>query len=112
MISAICSDENSAILVNMGYFYPYFLLSGVIWPLEGMPYGLQIFSYLLPQTLAIISLRNIMLKGWDVSHMFVYLGFVSTIVWMFIFLFFAALILKFRDNPYFQNIFNFQVLDK
>ena len=106
MISAICSDENSAIMASLGSFYPYFLLSGIIWPLEGMPYGLRIFSYLLPQTLPIISLRNIMLKGWYVSHLFVYLGFVSTIVWMFIFLSIAALILKFRDNPYFHHIFN------
>lgn len=37
LISAVCELERNAIQLALGSFYPTLLLSGVIWPLEGMP---------------------------------------------------------------------------
>lgn len=37
VISAICELERNAIQLALGSFYPTLLLSGVIWPIEGMP---------------------------------------------------------------------------
>ncbi|XP_054159911.1 ABC transporter G family member 20-like [Oppia nitens] len=85
-ISTITSDEQSALMVAFGSFFPVILMSGVFWPLEGMISGLQIVSYLFPQTLAVISLRNIMQKGWTILHTYVWLGFVSTGAWIMIFI--------------------------
>ncbi|CAG2100651.1 unnamed protein product [Medioppia subpectinata] len=77
VISSVCNEENSAIMASLGSFYSYFLISGVIWPLEGMPPVIRNISYFLPQTLSIIALRNVMLKGWSLTYQYVYLGFVS-----------------------------------
>lgn len=37
VISALCDNEQDAIQLALGSFYPNMLLSGIIWPLEGMP---------------------------------------------------------------------------
>lgn len=37
VISAICESVHSAFPLAIGSFFPLLLLSGVIWPLEGMP---------------------------------------------------------------------------
>lgn len=37
LISAVCELERNAIQLALGSFYPTLLLSGVIWPIEGMP---------------------------------------------------------------------------
>ncbi|XP_054152932.1 ABC transporter G family member 20-like [Oppia nitens] len=96
LISAFCKTENSTIMVALGCFYPFLLISGIIWPLEGMPYELRLVSYCLPQTLAIIALRNIMLKGYHIGYMWVFLGYLSTIAWMAIFLVLAIVVFKHR----------------
>lgn len=41
VISAICELERNAIQLALGSFYPTLLLSGVIWPIEGMPFILR-----------------------------------------------------------------------
>lgn len=41
LISAVCELERNAIQLALGSFYPTLLLSGVIWPLEGMPDALR-----------------------------------------------------------------------
>ena len=40
MLSAIADSEVSAMQGAMGIFYPILLLSGIVWPIEGMPKGL------------------------------------------------------------------------
>ena len=44
VISALCDTENDAIQLALGSFYPNLLLSGIIWPLEGMPKELRFVS--------------------------------------------------------------------
>jgi len=73
-------------MLSMGSFFPYLILSGIIWPLEGMSFFMRWISYFLPQTLPIMSLRNIMLKGWGITETFVWLGFVATFAWIIVFL--------------------------
>jgi len=52
-------------IVATGSFYPMILVCGVTWPVEGMPIGLQYCSFCLPFTIPIVSLRNVMVKGWS-----------------------------------------------
>ena len=100
-ISAVSTDENTAIMAALGTFYPQLLLSGIIWPLEGMPNIIRKISYFLPQTLPIIAFRDIILKGWGLTHFHVYIGFLCSIAWILIFLLLAYIAMKIRDNPSF-----------
>jgi ABC-type multidrug transport system permease subunit len=47
----------------LGSFYPDVLLSGILWPIEGMPIFLRKIVYFLPQTFAIDSLRCVLSRG-------------------------------------------------
>lgn len=56
-----------------------------MWPLEGMPIGLRVIAKCLPFTIAIESLRNVIKKGWSLSHLEVLNGIGVEIVWIILF---------------------------
>ncbi|KAF6209504.1 hypothetical protein GE061_015251 [Apolygus lucorum] len=96
VISAICELERNAIQLALGSFYPTLLLSGVIWPVEGMPVVLRYISACLPLTMATTSLRSMLTRGWSMSEPDVYLGFISTGLWIIGFLTISLLVLRFK----------------
>ncbi|XP_019743728.1 ABC transporter G family member 20 isoform X2 [Hippocampus comes] len=96
VISAAIDDEQNANQAALGLFYPNLILSGIIWPVECIPYPLRYLSLALPQTYASEALRCIMYRGWDLTHMMVWRGFVVTLGWNSFFIIVATLILKFR----------------
>jgi len=96
VISALCDNEQDAIQLALGSFYPNLLLSGIIWPLEGMPLELRYISYVLPQTFACEAMRGILSRGWGMEWMPVYRGFLVTAAWTIILLLTSAGILKAR----------------
>ena len=96
LVSALCDNEQDAIQLALGSFYPNLLLSGIIWPLEGMPQYLRYISYVLPQTFACQALRGILSRGWGIVQPDVYRGFLVTIAWILLLLFISTLILKIR----------------
>ena len=57
VVSSLCKEEICAIQLSLGSFYPNVLLSGVLWPIEGMPVFMRYIVYCMPQTYAIESLR-------------------------------------------------------
>ncbi|CAG2112685.1 unnamed protein product [Medioppia subpectinata] len=75
MISSLCPDEMYATTLCIGAFFPTVIMGGMFWPLESMPTGLRYFSQILPSSLAIESLRSILLRGWGLSHYQVVVGF-------------------------------------
>ncbi|XP_015247503.1 PREDICTED: ABC transporter G family member 23-like isoform X1 [Cyprinodon variegatus] len=96
VISAGIDDEQSANQAALGIFYPNLILSGIIWPVECIPYPLRYLSLVLPQTYASESLRCIMYRGWGLSEMMVWRGFAVTLGWNTFFLILATVILKLR----------------
>ncbi|XP_053947135.1 ABC transporter G family member 23 isoform X1 [Anastrepha ludens] len=94
LISSVCELERNAIQLALGSFYPTLLLSGVIWPIEGMPIVLRYISLCLPLTLATTSLRSILTRGWAITEKAVYSGFLSTLAWIFGFLILTLLVLR------------------
>ena len=94
VISAVCELERNAIQLALGSFYPTLLLSGVIWPIEGMPTILRYVSLFLPLTMATTSLRSMLTRGWSIQQPDVYNGFISTILWIIIFLTISLIVLK------------------
>ncbi|KAM7294254.1 hypothetical protein ISCGN_023771 [Ixodes scapularis] len=97
VISSMCVEENSAIMLALGSFYPNLLLSGVVWPTQAMPYYMRYLSYGLPQTIPTESLRCILSRGWGITHTEVWLGFVVSGAWCAIFLLFAAVAFRLRN---------------
>uniref|UniRef100_A0A7N8YEN3 ATP-binding cassette, sub-family H, member 1 n=1 Tax=Mastacembelus armatus TaxID=205130 RepID=A0A7N8YEN3_9TELE len=96
VISAAIDDEQSANQAALGIFYPNLIMSGIIWPVECIPYPLRYLSLVLPQTYASEALRCIMYRGWGLSWMPVWRGFVVTLGWNTFFLILAMVILKLR----------------
>ncbi|CAG9569104.1 unnamed protein product [Danaus chrysippus] len=96
VISAACELERNAIQLALGSFYPTLLLSGVIWPIEGMPWALRGAALCLPLTLATSALRAVLTRGWPLSEPDVYLGFVATLGWIALFLALTLTILRFK----------------
>ncbi|XP_072292625.1 ABC transporter G family member 20 isoform X1 [Eucyclogobius newberryi] len=96
VISSAIDDEQSANQAALGVFYPNLMISGVIWPVECIPYPLRYVSMALPQTFAAESLRCIMYRGWGLSKMLVWRGFAVTLGWNTFFLILATVILKLR----------------
>ncbi|XP_029963095.1 ABC transporter G family member 23 isoform X2 [Salarias fasciatus] len=96
VISSAIDDEQSANQAALGIFYPNLILSGIIWPVECIPYPLRYLSLALPQTYASEALRCIMYRGWGLSRMMVWRGFAVTLGWNTFFLILATVILKLR----------------
>ncbi|XP_061767328.1 ABC transporter G family member 20 isoform X2 [Nerophis ophidion] len=96
VISAAIDSEQSANQAALGIFYPNLIMSGIIWPVECIPYPLRYLSLALPQTYASEALRCIMYRGWGLSRMMVWRGFAVTLGWNTFFLILATVILKLR----------------
>ncbi|XP_069000332.1 ABC transporter G family member 23 isoform X2 [Embiotoca jacksoni] len=96
VISAAIDDEQNANQAALGIFYPNLILSGIIWPVECIPFPLRYVSLALPQTYASEALRCIMYRGWGLSRMMVWRGFAVTLGWNTFFLVLATVILKLR----------------
>nr|XP_023997521.1 ABC transporter G family member 20-like [Salvelinus alpinus] len=71
VISSAIDDEQNANQAALGIFYPNLIVSGIIWPVECIPYPLRYISLALPQTYASEALRCIMYRGWGLSRMMV-----------------------------------------
>lgn len=100
----------------LGSFYPNLILSGkffldqfpkcsftniihllgIIWPLEAMPHWIRSFSYFQPQTLPTETLRHILSRGWSIQDNGVWIGFVVTGSWFFIYVIVAAVVFKIK----------------
>jgi len=86
LLSTLFKEESTAMQAGIGSFYPLMMLSGILWPIEGMPTLLRKISFYLPCTAATQAMRDVMTRGWDIQTPSVYLGFVSSSVWIAIFL--------------------------
>ncbi|KAI2474061.1 ABC transporter G family member 23-like [Diabrotica virgifera virgifera] len=80
-VSVISTDHSMANTVLTGIFLPMMMLSGLMWPTEGMPPALRIFSRCLPFTMAIESLRNVSKRGWSIDNFQVYSGMGVGFMW-------------------------------
>lgn len=81
-VSCVSTEILQTHLLMTGITQPITVLSGMFWPVEGMPLVLRILSYLTPTTYASVSMRNIIVKGFPVTHKSVLLGFLILIIWV------------------------------
>jgi ABC-2 type transport system permease protein len=64
LISTISRNQQMAMMISLaGLMLPTILLSGFIFPIENMPWPLQVISNIMPSKWFIIIIKAIMLKG-------------------------------------------------
>ena len=69
LISSVTNSQQAAILISgVGLMLPTMLLSGLIFPIENMPWILRVISNIIPAKWFIIAIKDVMIKG---------LGFIS-----------------------------------
>uniref|UniRef100_A0A1Y1KV25 ABC transporter domain-containing protein n=3 Tax=Photinus pyralis TaxID=7054 RepID=A0A1Y1KV25_PHOPY len=95
-ISSNFEEERTAAYVLLGMFLPFVLLTGMLWPIEGMHPFLRFFTSFLPLTIPAESMRSVLQRGWGLSRPTVYNGLIVINVWALIFLGISYLGLKFR----------------
>jgi ABC-2 type transport system permease protein len=68
MISTFAKDQQQAMLGGFMYLFPSYLLSGLMFPIENMPFYFQPFAYINPLTHYMGLLRNILLVGGELRY--------------------------------------------
>jgi len=82
----LCGKWCQANILIFIFYETYFsILAGLLWPLESMPQFLQDLVMVLPFTIPSISARNVIEKGWSITHEKVYNGFLVMAGWTIIF---------------------------
>lgn len=71
LASAAAQREGQAVQFLPFVIFPIFLLSGVFVAVDSLPVWLRPFSYVLPPTWGIAGLRDVLLRGWGLDHVWV-----------------------------------------
>jgi ABC-2 type transport system permease protein len=74
LISAAARREGQAVQFLPFIIFPVFLLSGIFVPVASLPAWLQPFSFVLAPTWAIEGLRDVLLRGWGLEHVWLHLA--------------------------------------
>ncbi|KAK3921289.1 ABC transporter G family member 23 [Frankliniella fusca] len=98
VVSCAVDNERNATYMALGSFLPIVMLCGIIWPVEGMHYILKFISFFLPLTKSTESMRAMLARGWTITSPAVYYGFISTLLWIAIFLTLSILLIKFKKG--------------
>lgn len=72
-ISAMAANQMQALQSAVGFYLPSMLLSGFMFPFNGMPAWAQVIGNMLPLTHFVRFARDIMLKGFGVADVAVHL---------------------------------------
>lgn len=69
LISSVTSSQQIAMMISLvALMLPTLLLSGFIFPVENMPWILQVFCYAMPPKYFITIIKSIMLKGAGIMY--------------------------------------------
>ena len=97
MISSFFDKEIVCIIIVWFITIPQLFCSGQYWPLEGLSKAKKwIFYYGSPLAIPIETMRNLVLRGWDLSHDDIKIGYLWTIVPSIIWLSIALMVFKKR----------------
>jgi len=62
-ISTVSSTQQQAMMTTFFFILPFFMLSGLIFPIDNMPVVIQLFTYLNPLRYFLVIIRGVFLKG-------------------------------------------------
>lgn len=87
LISTLANTQLAAMLISgMGLMMPVMLLSGMIFPVESMPYWLQVISHIIPARWYIEAVKSIMIQGlgftavWKEMAILAFMAFVLVVI--------------------------------
>lgn len=84
-ISTVASNQMVAMFISMfALMLPTILLSGFIYPIENMPWALQVLSNIMPPKWFIIAIKRIMLQGGGIEYIWKEVLFLCGFVVLFI----------------------------
>jgi ABC-2 type transport system permease protein len=63
LVSTVATTQQEALLMTFATALPTVYLSGFMFPIEAMPWWLQLVSYVIPARYALVIMRGIILKG-------------------------------------------------
>nr|XP_046908675.1 ABC transporter G family member 20-like [Dermatophagoides farinae] len=81
VVSAFSQNESQALALAMASFLPVSIISGIFWPVEAMPKYMKPISYFGPQTYALVAMRSVMSRGWDLTYPLVIIGVITPSIW-------------------------------
>jgi len=85
LISSLVQSQVAALLISgMALMIPVILLSGMMFPLENMPWFLQTIGQLVPAKWFILAVKKLMIKGLGFSSILMELGVLSVMTIAFI----------------------------
>jgi ABC-2 type transport system permease protein len=94
LISSVSQTEGQAIQTAMFFLLPQILLSGMIFPLTSMPWGIRWIGYLLPLTYFIEISQGVMVRG----EPFAGLAVAFAVLFTMAVAIFGAAVLRFRRD--------------
>ncbi len=71
VVSTRSRTQIQAVFATLIYYLPSIFLSGLFFPIEGMPRALQLFTYLIPLRYFLDAARGIMLRGAGLDTLYV-----------------------------------------
>lgn len=74
LLSSFVQNQQQSAMFGFLFIFPAIQLSGLIYPIENMPWALKPFAYVDPVQYFVALLRNIMLKGGDPLLVGEYIG--------------------------------------
>lgn len=97
-IASILQVESTVMHLLSGCMTPAIVLSGTLWPREGMHVVLQKAAWYLPVAHAAHSMNSILNRGWGLSNPNVYLGFVNCFAWITICLIVCVVTFRYKQR--------------
>ncbi|XP_026682198.1 ABC transporter G family member 23-like, partial [Diaphorina citri] len=103
ILAVLSKNLAGACFFGIGSNFLLMCVCGFIWPAEGAHYLLRMVNSYFPLTLAATAMRSLTIRGWGITHPVIYMGFVSSVVWLVVFIAIAYLVLKIRDDIWRQK---------
>lgn len=97
-ISSLSDNEVQVLELAIATIFPSLLLSGIIWPVEGMPNWVRLLTNFSPLTHTAEAMRCVASRGWGITHFSVWFGLIAVSLWSMFFNLCAAVIFTFRQQ--------------
>lgn len=87
LISSFTNDQMTAMLISgAGLLLPVALLSGMIFPIESMPTGLQVLSHIVPAKWYVTAMKKLMIQGVDFMEIYKEIAILASMIVVLVFI--------------------------